>query len=402
MDPGLLLDQCPDVLSHHRVSGVFEYASAAAARVFGRPARELVGASILDLAAEEDRSSLAEGWSKALAEGAAAGLRFRVARGGTTAWVETNVRALESGAICSTRDVTDQVQKERELEDRAARAELGFIHWQELVAQIPGIVWFAPMREDGTRESANFISDYLERVTGYTPHEWLTTPNFWPSIIHPDDLDATLAATARALRDGSREPGPAYRVRAKDGRTVYFQSFMRVRRRPDGKPERLYGLTLDVTTFKEAEAKNAALLDDVRRASAEREALLGELARRADEILALSAPILPLGKGALVMPIIGAVDAPRGKHIVETLLRYLRAHEVNVAILDVTGVPKLDHAGASALVRAARAAKLLGADVVFTGLRAEAARAMIELGLGLEDLPTRSTLVRAVAEFLRS
>ncbi len=44
---------------------------------------------------------------------------------------------------------------------------------------------------------------------------------------------------------------------ARTGNTIYFQSYMRVLRDASGQPQRLYGLTLDVTTFKETEAANA-------------------------------------------------------------------------------------------------------------------------------------------------
>jgi PAS domain S-box-containing protein len=401
MDPSLLLDHCPDLVSHHEASGVFGYASAAALRIVGRAPAALVGTSLVDLACPEDRAALAAAWSKAFAATGATRVRFRVERGGELAWVETNMHVVPGDdrptAVCTTRGVTDAVREEREMAERVTKAELGWTHWEELVAVIPGIVWFAPIHEDGSRGSADFISDYLEDVLGYTPHEWLTTPNFWTSIIHPDDLERTLQATARMLRDGT--PTPPYRVRGKTGRIVYFQAFMHVHRRADGKPDRLYGLTLDVTAFKEAEARSEALLVEVQRAAREREALLTEIGRRAEEMLALSAPMIPLGRRALVMPIIGTVDASRGEHILETLLRGVS--ERTVAILDLTGAVALEPAGADALVRAARAARMLGVRVILTGLRADVARMMVELGLELENIPTRATLTRALLDFVR-
>jgi len=396
MNASDLLEDAPDLISQHDASGVFVFASAAATSVLGRDAQSLVGTSIHDLAYAPDRARMAEVWANALRGEGPRMLQFRVERSETTRWVETNLRVVErAGAVsvvCSTRDVTTLVHERQE----RAKAELGFTHWKELVAQVPGIVWYAPMFEDGSRGSAEFISDYLQRVTGYTPHEWLTTPNFWASIIHSDDLEMTLRQTALALERGT--PVDPYRVHTKDGRIVYFQSYMRMAVNAEGKPERLYGLTLDVTQFKESEVRNAALLAEVRLAVEEREVLLEELGRRAKEVLALSAPIIPVGERALVVPLIGALDEARGELLSRVVSDAVAMRNAEVVILDMTGVPSLDAEGANMLVRAAACVELLGARVMITGLRAEAAKTMVEMGLGLEGVTTRATLVRALEE----
>jgi rsbT co-antagonist protein RsbR len=67
----------------------------------------------------------------------------------------------------------------------------------------------------------------------------------------------------------------------------------------------------------------------------------------------------------------------------------------------LTGAVALEPAGADALVRAARAARMLGVRVILTGLRADVARMMVELGLELENIPTRATLTRALLDFVR-
>ena len=47
---------------------------------------------------------------------------------------------------------------------------------------------------------------------------------------------------------------------------------------------------------------------------------------------------------------------------------------------------------ASTLVRAAKASRLLGAQVVLTGIRAEVAQTLVWLGAHLDDLTTKATL----------
>jgi rsbT co-antagonist protein RsbR len=127
--------------------------------------------------------------------------------------------------------------------------------------------------------------------------------------------------------------------------------------------------------------------------AARRSALQEELIRSQQELLrALSTPLVPLGRGAILVPLVGAVDAARAEQMLAVLLEGVVAHAARVAILDVTGVPEVGAEVADALVRATRAVRLLGAKVILTGLGPAAARALIELGVELGDLSTRATL----------
>lgn len=356
-------------MSQHALDGTFLFASSKSLDLFGQSPQSLVGTSLLNLAYDADRAALIAAWEALEQQETPQRLRFRIVHHDKPTYVETTARRLVSGEgagtiVCLTRIIDDVIQ-----------AELGWTHWRQLVAQIPGIVWHAPILPDGTRGPADFISDYLERVVGYTAHEWLTTPNFWASIIHPDDLQRTLEATARALAEGI--PAPPYRVRAKHGATIYFQSYMRVYRNSAGIPERLYGLTLDVTKFKEAEEANASLLQ---------------------QLIALSAPVIPVHKDVIVVPLMSVLDAARAERLLVSLLDGVSQKNAKVAIVDLTGISAVDAHGAEGLVQAARAVQLLGTRVILTGLSAEVAKCMIELGLSLEGLPTRATLARALDE----
>jgi anti-anti-sigma regulatory factor len=70
-------------------------------------------------------------------------------------------------------------------------------------------------------------------------------------------------------------------------------------------------------------------------------------------------------------------------------------------ILDITGVPGVDAQVADALVRSARAAKLLGAEVILTGIQPEIARTLVELGVDLGGIVSLGTLQGGVAHALR-
>ena len=66
-------------------------------------------------------------------------------------------------------------------------------------------------------------------------------------------------------------------------------------------------------------------------------------------------------------------------------------------ILDITGVPSVDHEVASLFARATQASRLLGAEVLLSGVRPEVARCLIELGVDLGQIRTVGSFQTAIA-----
>ena len=135
-----------------------------------------------------------------------------------------------------------------------------------------------------------------------------------------------------------------------------------------------------------------------RRAEAERQQLQEELIQA--QTVALqerSTPLIPISDTVLVMPLIGRIDARRANQILETLLTGIQAQQADLAIIDITGVNLVDTQVAHVLLQAARAVKLLGAQVVLTGLRPEVAQTLVSLGVDLSDIVTRGTLQSGIA-----
>ncbi len=144
-------------------------------------------------------------------------------------------------------------------------------------------------------------------------------------------------------------------------------------------------------------SSQAVLTDVTARLAAERAAQAAasqvETIRVQREMLrAISTPLVPLGDGILLMPLVGSVDQGRADQMMSALLEGVVTYAAEVAIVDVTGVPSMDAAVAEALVGATKAVGLLGARVVLTGLGPSAARALVELGLELGNITTKATL----------
>jgi rsbT co-antagonist protein RsbR len=147
----------------------------------------------------------------------------------------------------------------------------------------------------------------------------------------------------------------------------------------------------------------AMMLVDVTERKRAEEALrqsiaLEETIQAQNAVLAeLSTPLIPISDQIVAMPLIGSVDSRRAQQVIETLLQGIAASGALVAILDITGVPVVDTQVADALIRAAQAVKLLGAQVVLTGIRPEVAQTLVGLGTDLRGIITRSSLQSGIA-----
>lgn len=117
---------------------------------------------------------------------------------------------------------------------------------------------------------------------------------------------------------------------------------------------------------------------------------------QAEELVRLAAPIIPLHRGVVVLPLVGTVDERRAHEITAALLNAIGARGAHVVLIDVTGVPIVDAPTADALLRATRAARLLGAEVVLVGINGSVARIMIETGIDLGDVTTLGSLEAGV------
>jgi rsbT co-antagonist protein RsbR len=132
------------------------------------------------------------------------------------------------------------------------------------------------------------------------------------------------------------------------------------------------------------------------RAALQQKIILAQNTRLAE----LSTPLIPITEHIMVMPLIGTIDADRAEQALEAALNGVQAHRAKVVILDVTGVTILDSAVASTLMRTAAALRLLGAQTIVTGIRAELAQTLIALDVDLNAVVTKGSLKSGIAHAL--
>ncbi len=97
-----------------------------------------------------------------------------------------------------------------------------------------------------------WVSERAAAVLGYPVTRWLDEPNFWPTLVHPEDRDRVVAASMAAVRRG-HDHDLEYRVVAADGRVVWLREGVQVVRGPDGRVQALRGLMIDVSKHRRAE-----------------------------------------------------------------------------------------------------------------------------------------------------
>jgi rsbT co-antagonist protein RsbR len=122
--------------------------------------------------------------------------------------------------------------------------------------------------------------------------------------------------------------------------------------------------------------------------------------QQAKEILENATPVIQIINGIIIAPIIGTLDSTRTQQIMEKLLNSIVDTHSTVALLDITGVPIIDTATAANLIETITAVKLLGAQVIVTGIRPVIAQTMVHLGVDLSNFLTYSSLENGLKKAL--
>lgn len=121
--------------------------------------------------------------------------------------------------------------------------------YRALVEQIPAVVFMAYL-DRGIGEA--YVSPQIEALLGFSQEEWLEDPVRWYERIHPDDKDRWSLEAADMFLSG-KPLRSAYRVIARDGRTVWFHSEAKMIHREDGEPWFIHGVAFDITDLKRIE-----------------------------------------------------------------------------------------------------------------------------------------------------
>lgn len=158
----------------------------------------------------------------------------------------------------TAQDVTERKRAEEEREQLTAEIENQRQRLDNIIGTVPGVVWEAWGQPDAANQRMDFISDYVETMLGYSVDEWLATPNFWLTIVHPDDREQAAGISAAAFAAG-RSTTMEFRWIRKDGQAIWVESNFVVIKDNEGKPVGLRGVNTDISERKRVEAQRELL-----------------------------------------------------------------------------------------------------------------------------------------------
>lgn len=144
--------------------------------------------------------------------------------------------------VVSILDITEQ---------RAAEAlqRIAEEQYRLLVEQVSAVVYSD--RPD-IHSSNIYSSPYIEQLTGYTQQEWMTIPDLWERIVHPQDRERVCSEHERTNRTG--EPFEMeYRIIHRDGRVIWVRDTAILAWDPHFQGMVWRGVLLDITKTKQAE-----------------------------------------------------------------------------------------------------------------------------------------------------
>lgn len=300
---------------------------------------------------------------------------------GSKVWVDTNKIPLRNaqgeiiGLLGIYEDVTAQKQTEVALRDSQQLLQTLFDH-------LP-VATFVKSAAEGRFTLWNKASEELfglqeAEVIGKTDYDFF--PREQADFFRQKDHEVFAGNTPQVIPS---EPVDSQHQGRRILRTIKVPIFD-----ADNVPQLLLVISVDITEQQQLAEERASLQVQVIEAQ---QAALREL----------STPLIPLSQHVVLLPLVGIIDSNRAQQVIETLLTGVTDHCAQLAILDITGVQVVDTQVADALIRAARAVKLLGARVMLTGIRPEIAQTLVQLGVRLDDIQTRGSLQVAVAEALQ-
>ena len=170
--------------------------------------------------------------------------RFRKSDG-TYCWVNDEQRLLrdEEGrpveVVGSWSDITER--KRAEEVAMAARDRI-----EHLLATSPAVIYSFKATGD---YAPTFISRNVKGLLGYEREEYLDSPDFWRSRVHPMDSPRILSDYSRLLAEGHLTI--EYRFRKKDGNYCWISDELQLLRNPDGDPIEVVGSWNDITARKQ-------------------------------------------------------------------------------------------------------------------------------------------------------
>lgn len=246
----LIAEATSDVITSNDIDGVFRYVSPACKEVLGYEPEELVGTLGYDYIHPDDvetiekvHLSLIETQTKQVFE-----YRFKK-KDGNYVWLEATSQPAglnkNTGEIMElvsiSRDITERVHREKKL-----RKAQGLFSEAQQLAHLGN--W-----DYNVLKQEIYWSSGMYGIYGLAPHTEIH-PEIYVDYTHPNDIDQMKIAIEECVQ--TQKPTEIqHRIYRKDRMLRHLLTKVRVKTNGENQPERIYGITQDVTEYKKKEEK---------------------------------------------------------------------------------------------------------------------------------------------------
>lgn len=114
----------------------------------------------------------------------------------------------------------------------------------------------------------------------------------------------------------------------------------------------------------------------------------------------ISAPIVPIIDGLAVLPLVGSVDGDRSMRLLDIIPQKIQGENLHCLIIDVSGIYNIDNVVAEFLYKIDQILRLLGIQLIFTGIRPELALKAVDVRIDFSKLKTMGTVKQALKQYL--
>ncbi len=207
-----------------------------------KPASELLGNNLWDIFPVEQAEIFIGAIQQVLDTKQTTQIEYKLLIDGQTVYFETSISPMdEDCTLWVARDISERKQAESAL--AASENEL-----RALIEQVPATVY----TESAESRETIYISPQVEKLTGYTPAEWIKDRYLWKKMVHPEDLAILLAEDERTTE--THQPFYIeYRIQTRDGHTLWIHDEAVMIKNQDGTPLFWQGVMYDITERKQAE-----------------------------------------------------------------------------------------------------------------------------------------------------
>lgn len=149
-------------------------------------------------------------------------------------------------------------------------------------------------------------------------------------------------------------------------------------------------------TISQVQVAGEKIFTVILRDVSERKKAEEETRRQQQLIQELSIPVLRLREGLLLVPLVGDIDDERIDQLNHQLLGRIHTERARAVVVDITGVPSVNTYVANLLIKTAKAARLLGAELILTGISQQITYTLVRLGISWGDVLTEGDLQRGI------